>query len=273
MMMALCLLTTLRGGAALSRGAWAPASARRLGGGRRLRGRVGATVEKVEAAEVDEADKYRDTVLLPSTSFPQRASAKTKEPELQKFWAETGVYEDLWRKASGEAFTLHDGPPYANGDLHIGHALNKVLKDFINRYKTLTGRKVRYVPGWDCHGLPIELKVLQAIGAENKKIKKKTGTTPPPLTPVELRKRAAGFAKETVDAQRDSFRRYGVWADWDAPYLTLRPGQERGDSASLQRGSSGRARSRERARLSRPPREMTARRKNDFLETDRDGRV
>ena len=131
-----------------------------------------ANLEKDRKAKEDEADKYRDTVLLPSTSFPQRASAKTKEPELQKFWAETGVYEDLWRKASGEAFTLHDGPPYANGDLHIGHALNKVLKDFINRYKTLTGRKVRYVPGWDCHGLPIELKVLQAIGAENKKIKK-----------------------------------------------------------------------------------------------------
>ena len=101
-----------------------------------------------------------------------------------------------------------------------------MLKDFINRYRSLRGDKVRYVPGWDCHGLPIELKVLQAINAENKKIKKKTGATPPPLTPLELRRRAAGFAEETVAAQRDSFRRYGVWADWDAPYLTLQPAYE-----------------------------------------------
>mmetsp|Transcript_10168 Transcript_10168/g.30588 ORF Transcript_10168/g.30588 Transcript_10168/m.30588 type:complete len:1078 (-) Transcript_10168:186-3419(-) len=178
-----------------------------------------------DAAVADE-DRYRGTVLLPETPFPQRAGAAKTEPKIQKFWEETGTYEALWDAATGPAFTLHDGPPYANGDLHIGHALNKVLKDVINRSRMLRGDKVRYVPGWDCHGLPIELKVLQAINDENKKIKKKTGEAPPPLSPLELRKRAAGFAEETVAKQRDSFRRYGVWADWDAPYLTLQPEYE-----------------------------------------------
>jgi len=201
-------------------------SASRRGLAKRSGGRRAATVEQASPEAVEDEDRYRGTVLLPETSFGQRANAINKEPELQKFWADTKVYERLWADAPGAAFTLHDGPPYANGDLHIGHALNKVLKDFINRYRSLRGDKVRYVPGWDCHGLPIELKVLQAINAENKKIKKKTGATPPPLTPLELRRRAAGFAEETVAAQRDSFRRYGVWADWDAPYLTLQPAYE-----------------------------------------------
>ena len=113
-------------------------------------------------------------------------------------------------------FTLHDGPPYANGDLHIGHALNKILKDFINRYAMLRGRKVRFVPGWDCHGLPIELKVLQALAPEARAA----------LTPLKLRYKAAAFAQKTLDAQRGQFKRYGVWGDWDAPYATLQPSYE-----------------------------------------------
>jgi len=110
-------------------------------------------------------------------------------------------------------FVLHDGPPYANGDLHCGHALNKILKDFINRKQLLNGKQVHYVPGWDCHGLPIELKVLQGM-----KSKERQG-----LTPVTLRERAAEFAKETVQKQSVAFQRYGIYGDFDKPYMTLQP--------------------------------------------------
>jgi isoleucyl-tRNA synthetase len=106
---------------------------------------------------------YKNTVNLPQTKFDMRANASQREPELQAFWAEQEIFEQLSNNNPDAVFVLHDGPPYANGALHIGHALNKILKDTINRYQLLRGRKVRYVPGWDCHGLPIELKVLQEI--------------------------------------------------------------------------------------------------------------
>lgn len=157
-----------------------------------------------------EKGKYTDTILLPETTFSQRANAAVREVELQEWWEEKGIYKAL-KENDGEKWVLHDGPPYANGDLHIGHALNKILKDLINRYQMMQGRKVTFVPGWDCHGLPIELKVLQSM-----KAKERQG-----LTPVALRQRAAEFATETVDSQRESFKRYGVWADWDSPYMTL----------------------------------------------------
>ena len=105
------------------------------------------------------AGPYSATVLLPQTEFSQRAMAKAKEPEIQQFWQDNDVYMQLCQQNTGDAFTLHDGPPYANGALHFGHALNKILKDFVNRRKLLEGRKARFVPGWDTHGLPIELKV------------------------------------------------------------------------------------------------------------------
>ena len=159
---------------------------------------------------------YKETVLLPQTSFEMRANAAKREPELQQFWADHQIYETLAQENPGEAFVLHDGPPYANGDLHIGHALNKILKDTINKYQLLKGRKVRYVPGWDCHGLPIELKVLQAMDAEARA----------KLTPLKLRYKARDFALKTIDRQRDSFKRYGVWGDWDHPYMTLTPEYE-----------------------------------------------
>ena len=139
-----------------------------------------------------------------------------REPELQAWWKEQQVYEQLAATNTGEPFTLHDGPPYANGDLHIGHALNKILKDFINKYQSLRGRKVQFVPGWDTHGLPIELKVLQSMKSKERQA----------LTPIALRKRAAAFAVETMRKQRESFKRYGVWAEWDSPYLTLSPQYE-----------------------------------------------
>jgi len=168
------------------------------------------------AKKAKEESVYSQTVNLPQTTFDQRANSQVKEPELHKFWATEQIYEKLYTENTGTKFVLHDGPPYANGDLHIGHALNKILKDFINRYQIMKGRKVRFVPGWDCHGMPIELKVLQTMKGDEKKN----------MTPISLRKRAAEFAKATVDKQSDSFQRYGIWADWSEPYLTLDPKYE-----------------------------------------------
>ncbi|MEA5579838.1 isoleucine--tRNA ligase [Nodularia harveyana UHCC-0300] len=163
-----------------------------------------------------EPGSYKDTVNLPKTKFDMRANAIKREPEIQKFWAENNIYDRLSQENPGELFILHDGPPYANGSLHIGHALNKILKDIINRYQLLQGRKVRYVAGWDCHGLPIELKVLQNMKSAERQS----------LTPLKLRQKAKEFALATVDDQRECFKRYGVWGDWDNPYLTLKPEYE-----------------------------------------------
>ncbi|MGL5063237.1 MAG: isoleucine--tRNA ligase [Microcoleus sp.] len=163
-----------------------------------------------------EAKSYKDTVNLPKTQFEMRANAVKREPELQQFWAENHIYDRLSHNNPGDLFVLHDGPPYANGVLHIGHALNKILKDFINRYQMLCGKKVRYVPGWDCHGLPIELKVLQNMKSDDRLN----------LSPIDLRRQAAAFAEKTMEQQRASFMRYGVWGDWEHPYLTLKPEYE-----------------------------------------------
>src|SRR5210317_2078550 len=128
---------------------------------------------------------YKETVFPPRTDFSMRAGLPTKEPQILKLWEETKLFDKLReQRKSAKPFTLHDGPPYANGDLHIGHALNKILKDFITRYQALRGKRVRYVPGWDTHGLPIELKVLQSI--EDPEVRKQ-------LTPIKLRKKAAKF--------------------------------------------------------------------------------
>ncbi|MEG4075033.1 isoleucine--tRNA ligase [Microcoleus sp. Pol14C2] len=163
-----------------------------------------------------EAKSYKDTVNLPKTKFDMRANAVKREPELQQFWADQEIYDRLSENNPGDLFILHDGPPYANGQLHIGHALNKILKDFINRYQMLRGKKVRYVPGWDCHGLPIELKVLQNMKSEERLN----------LSPIELRRKASAFAQQTMEQQRESFQRYGVWGDWKHPYLTMKPEYE-----------------------------------------------
>ncbi|WP_298914076.1 isoleucine--tRNA ligase [uncultured Nostoc sp.] len=163
-----------------------------------------------------ESGSYKDTVNLPKTNFEMRANAIKREPEIQKFWEENKIYDRLSKNNPGELFILHDGPPYANGLLHIGHALNKILKDIINRYQLLKGRKVRYVPGWDCHGLPIELKVLQNMKSAERQN----------LTPLQLRLKAKEFALTTIDNQCQNFKRYGIWGDWDNPYLTLKPEYE-----------------------------------------------
>ncbi len=164
---------------------------------------------------------YKDTLNLLETPFQMRANARVREPEIQAFWAERRLYERLSREGlspdrPGPVFTLHDGPPYANGALHVGHALNKVLKDIINKHALLNGKRARFVPGWDCHGLPIELKVLQGLSSDERQ----------QLTPLGLRRRAHAYALEQVEGQRSGFRRWGIWADWDQPYLTLNKSYE-----------------------------------------------
>jgi isoleucyl-tRNA synthetase len=165
---------------------------------------------------VTESGRYKNTVRLPQTKFDMRANAVKREPELQSFWAQQQIYEQLSQSNPGDPFILHDGPPYANGDLHMGHALNKILKDIINKFQLFQGRKVRYVPGWDCHGMPIELKVLKNLSAEQRA----------DLSPIKLRWKARDFALKTVDQQRKGFQRFGVWGEWEKPYLTLAPEYE-----------------------------------------------
>ena len=167
-------------------------------------------------ASPSSAPAYKDTLNLLQTPFAMRANAKVREPELQAFWAEQRIYERLSRENPGAPFTLHDGPPYANGVLHVGHALNKILKDIINKTALLQGRKAVFVPGWDCHGLPIELKVLQGLSSGERQA----------LTPLSLRQKAHTYALEQVELQKAGFRRWGIWGDWDTPYLTLQKNYE-----------------------------------------------
>ncbi len=167
--------------------------------------------DRSASSQAGGASAYKHTLNLLQTPFAMRANARQREPELQAFWAEQQLYERLSRGNSGEPFTLHDGPPYANGALHVGHALNKILKDIINKHLLMQGRRARFVPGWDCHGLPIELKVLQGLSQEERRS----------LTPLELRRRAHAYALEQMNGQRHGFQRWGIWADWETPYLTL----------------------------------------------------
>lgn len=153
---------------------------------------------------------YSKTVNLPETDFPMRANLPTRELEYQKFWEDNKIYEKSLEKASNGKFILHDGPPYSNGKIHIGHALNKVLKDIINRYKILNGMRVDYYPGWDNHGLPIENKVSENFA------KKKIVPTK-----LEMRTACREYAAEWVNIQREDFKRLGIFAHWDNPYLTM----------------------------------------------------
>ncbi len=168
-------------------------------------------MNKVDTGSKKDRPSYKETLNLLQTKFGMRANATLREPELQAFWNENKIDFELGLNNSGETFTLHDGPPYANGTLHMGHALNKVLKDVINKFQIMQGKQVCYVPGWDCHGLPIELKVLQALDKSQRA----------ELTPIKLRKKAAAYAKKQVLNQMDGFKRWGIWGDWNKPYLTL----------------------------------------------------
>ena len=176
----------------------------------------------------DQAPKrdYRDTVFLPKTDFPMKAGLAAKEPAILERWAKIGLYERLRKERAGrERFLLHDGPPYANGDIHMGHAMNKVLKDIIVRSQSLMGKDAPYVPGWDCHGLPIEWKVEEAYRA--KKLNKDE------VDPVQFRAECRAYADKWVGVQKEQFKRLGVMGDWDDPYLTMTYDAEAGIVAEL----------------------------------------
>ncbi|UNL83948.1 isoleucine--tRNA ligase [Priestia koreensis] len=159
---------------------------------------------------------YKDTLLMPKTEFPMRGNLPNREPEIQQKWEEMNIYEKVQERTKGRPlFVLHDGPPYANGDIHMGHALNKVLKDFIVRFKSMTGFQAPYVPGWDTHGLPIETALTK-----NKKVKRKE------MSVAEFRKLCEEYAWQQINNQREQFKRLGVRGDWENPYVTLQPEYE-----------------------------------------------
>ncbi len=154
---------------------------------------------------------YKDTLNLPNTSFPMKASLAQREPQMLAEWQANGVYEKIREaRAGAKRFILHDGPPYANGHLHCGHALNKILKDIIVKSKSFSGYDAPFVPGWDCHGLPIELNVEKKIGKAGVKI-----------SPSEFRRTCRDYAASQIDIQRDEFQRLGVFGDWQNPYATM----------------------------------------------------
>jgi isoleucyl-tRNA synthetase len=155
---------------------------------------------------------YKDSLLLPKTDFPMKADLITREPARLAKWEAADLYRQIQNaRADAELFVLHDGPPFANGDVHMGTALNKILKDLIVKSRTMAGLRAPFVPGWDCHGLPIEFKVVKETRG---------------LAPAEVRRRAEEFARKFIDIQRRQFKRLGVLGDWENPYLTLAPGYE-----------------------------------------------
>ena len=159
---------------------------------------------------------YKNTLNLPQTGFPMKANLNQREPEMLKFWTEKAIYQKLQEKNRGDKkYILHDGPPYANGNIHIGHALNKILKDIIVKFKAMQGYYSPYVPGWDCHGLPIELQVDKNLGDKKDQV-----------DVLQKRQLCREYAAKFVDIQREEFKRLGVFGDWDDPYLTMTFGYE-----------------------------------------------
>jgi isoleucyl-tRNA synthetase len=156
---------------------------------------------------------YRDTVFLPETDFPMRAGLPQREPAWLARWERLGIYDRLRQKKGRTPFTLHDGPPYANGHLHIGHALNKILKDMVVRSQQMMGHDARYVPGWDCHGLPIEWKIEEQYRAK--------GLNKDDVDIVDFRRECRAFAAGWIDIQREEFKRLGITGNWADPYLTM----------------------------------------------------
>jgi len=160
---------------------------------------------------------FKATLNLPTTAFPMRANLSAREPEILAHWDRVHVYEaGLEARAGRPRYLLHDGPPYANGNIHLGHALNKIIKDIVVKYKGMAGFQAPYVPGWDCHGLPIELEVEKKLGAEKKAA----------LSKLEIRRLCRDYAARFVDVQREDFKRLGIIGDWSHPYLTTEYGYE-----------------------------------------------
>jgi len=165
-----------------------------------------------------ETKGYRDTLNLPKTDFAMKANLVQREPQLRKDWAKKDIYAQIRTARRGaELYTLHDGPPYANGDIHMGHVINKVLKDFVVKYRTMTGFDAPYVPGWDCHGLPIESKVMTELGEKARQMSK-----------LEIRKLCHKYAAKYVKLQSRQFQDLGVFGDFENPYLTFKPSYEAG---------------------------------------------
>jgi isoleucyl-tRNA synthetase len=165
---------------------------------------------------------YKKTLNLPATTFPMKASLTQNEPKVLEGWYANDAYGAMIGANDGkEPYVLHDGPPYANGHIHIGHAMNKILKDVIVKHRNMTGRKAQYVPGWDCHGLPIELKVEQELGGKDK------------FSILEIRQKCRDYALKYLDIQREEFKRLGVLGTWDKPYLTMTPDYETATAREL----------------------------------------
>ncbi|MCM8807734.1 MAG: isoleucine--tRNA ligase [Candidatus Omnitrophica bacterium] len=159
---------------------------------------------------------YSKTVYLPKTDFPMKANLNQREPEILNFWYRINIYEKILKKNKGKPyFILHDGPPYANGHIHLGTALNKILKDIVIKYKSLRGFYTPFKPGWDCHGMPIEHQIFKELNKKKNEV-----------DPVELRKKAKAFAEKFAQIQKEEFKRLGVFGDWENPYLTLSPSYE-----------------------------------------------
>ncbi len=155
--------------------------------------------------------EYKDTLNLPETGFPMRGDLAKREPEMLERWYKEDLYGAIREAKKGKkSFVLHDGPPYANGDIHIGHALNKILKDIIIKSKTLSGFDAPYIPGWDCHGLPIELMVEKKVGKPGQKV-----------TAAEFREKCREYAAGQVEGQKEGFKRLGILGEWDKPYRTM----------------------------------------------------
>jgi isoleucyl-tRNA synthetase len=170
---------------------------------------------------------YRDTVFLPKTDFPMKAGLPQKEPGIAARWEQIGLYDALRKARRGrEKFILHDGPPYANGDIHVGHALNHILKDMVCRTQNLLGRDAPYVPGWDCHGLPIEWKVEEQYRKEKKAKPVLTGAGRDEAAVKAFRDECRAYAQHWVDTQRGQLKRLGIMGDWDHPYLTMQKESE-----------------------------------------------
>ena len=158
---------------------------------------------------------YSKTLNLPKTSFSMKANLRSLEPKILEFWQSKEIYQKINFLGRSSKYILHDGPPYANGKIHIGHALNKILKDIVIKYKALRGYSTPFIPGWDCHGLPVEIKLLEELKEKKDKVNQ-----------IEFRRKAKDFALKYVDIQRKDFIRLGVFADWENPYLTLNPKYE-----------------------------------------------
>ncbi|WP_242360654.1 MULTISPECIES: isoleucine--tRNA ligase [Anaeromyxobacter] len=162
---------------------------------------------------------YKDTVNLPKTAFPMKANLPQREPEILRGWEEQTIFQRLVasnaERPGAKRFVLHDGPPYANGDIHIGHALNKILKDVVVKYRNLKGEVADYVPGWDCHGLPIELKVDKELGPKKRDMDR-----------AQIIEACRAYAQKWIERQRESFKRLGVFGRWDDPYTTMSKGYE-----------------------------------------------